>query len=795
MLCSGIASVINQIIWQRALQIFVSGGEAISAMTIVVVFLLGLGGGSMGAAVFAPRIRRPLFALAIVELLLSTINIGVIGLLGHDWSWSAPRLYGLAVQTGLALPLVYASASAVVLTVPCFLMGTTVAFASEGAQRQLGVTESRFVTIVIVLNTIGAMFGALLAGFVLLPVYGQRNGLLAAVACNLAASALAFIICRARTPTAGDWKQIATPSLNSISLTPRYEDWIGMGLGVFALSFEMYLLRLAIQEFAALPYTFAAVLCAYLASWSVGVLISRRLRAPLFSILLLSAISVWAVMIGLSGHSLLEYAARGSLPCVAFGMAFGELASRVSDSWGNDVGRFYGWNTIGSCLGVVGTVLIGYEYAPQWTALFLIAGYSLLTIIEVSVHRTAFLGTFKFPIATILLLVGCWSFSGSVYFLAAIIILASAMMLSVVSGEDRSLSFHQIVVAMAVVLLTQLFFEKLITVLVGTAVLFWLQRHRILTDRGPSRLVTQICMGLMGLMLVTLLIWSLPMLNSLRPKKGKYFGRQGILEVKPQGLYWDGLWHSQFSDGQNHIGTKNWLMAANPLVAHPAAENLDTLVIGLASGITARTLAISDRVRRVDAYEINAKLSKLFEDYPEGCLNVATNPKVQIYYEDGRTGLAIRKKQYDLITQAPLYLKQAGSSALLSVEYMRLVKRRLRDDGIFCVYCRGTDAQAKVVRRTAKEVFPYTESCGNGYMILASGQPIVFDAERIDAFAAGSADQFDRELQQYGTDTLAMQLDRPRLASGVSQILVTDDHPIVEYPEILERLTSPQPVQ
>lgn len=789
MLFSGIASVINQIIWQRALQVWVSGGEAVSAMTVVVVFLLGLGGGAMLAATFAPRIRRPLLALGLVELTLSVINIGVIGLLAHDWTSSAPLLHGVAIKTGIALPLVYAFVSAIVLTIPCFLMGTTVALASEGAQRQLGVTESRFVTIVIVLNTMGAMVGALLGGFVLLPVYGQRIGLLAAVACNFGAAALAFAIARSQSRTVTASSDVAKTSSTSISLVPRYEDWVGMGLGVFALSFEMYLLRLAVQRFAALPYTFAAVLCVYLASWSVGVLISRRLRAPLFLTLLASAIAVWATMMGLSGQSLFEYAARGSLPCVAFGMAFGELASRVSDSWGNDVGRFYGWNTFGSCLGVIATVLIGYEFAPHWTALALITGYSILTAIEIKVHRPAFLNAWAIQIGTAALLVGCWAFSGAPFFLVAFIALVCALVLAAIEDGNHVHSTQEFVVSVALVLVAQLFLGELLTICIGLALLLWLLRHRLSIQRPPSRLVNQICVGLLGVMLISLVVWSTPLLDRLRPKKGTYFGRQGILEVKPEGLFWDGLWHSQLSDGHNHIGTNNWLMAANPLVAQSSSNDLDTLVIGLASGITARTLAISSRVRSVDAYEINAKLSQLFEDYPDGCLNVATNPKIQILYEDGRAGLAIREKKYDLITQAPLYLKQAGSSALLSLEYMRLVKRRLNDNGIFCIYCRGTDAQAQVVRRTAAAVFPYTESCGSGYMILASNQPIVFSADRITSFLEKYSDEFSEELRAYGASKLAAQLDRPRLPSGESPILVTDDHPIVEYPDILDRLT------
>ncbi len=43
---SGVASIINQVVWQRALKIYLAGSEAVSAMIVVLVFMLGLGVGS-----------------------------------------------------------------------------------------------------------------------------------------------------------------------------------------------------------------------------------------------------------------------------------------------------------------------------------------------------------------------------------------------------------------------------------------------------------------------------------------------------------------------------------------------------------------------------------------------------------------------------------------------------------------------------------------------------------------------------------------------------------------------------
>src|SRR5690606_22645554 len=182
-----------------------------------------------------------------------------------------------------------------------------------------------------------------------------------------------------------------------------------------------------------------------------------------------------------------------------------------------------------------------------------------------------------------------------------------------------------------------------------------------------------------------------------------------------------------------HVGTNNWLLGMVPLLAHGGGSGLDVLVVGLGTGITVNTLAQFPQVREVDVYEINPSLNQVLQDFPDGTLRVADNLKVDIKWGDGRTGMALNPKQYDVITQQPMYLMQAGSSILLSREYMQLVKQRLKPGGVFAIYCNsmGNFGQAAVVRRTADAVFDYCESFGEGYMLLVSDSPIAYSKEKL----------------------------------------------------------------
>jgi spermidine synthase len=274
-----------------------------------------------------------------------------------------------------------------------------------------------------------------------------------------------------------------------------------------------------------------------------------------------------------------------------------------------------------------------------------------------------------------------------------------------------------------------------------------------------------------------------------------YYGRDGVIGVHQQtrDMFWDGLWHSQLSDGQDHVGTKNWYLATCPVFAHSTGEIEDVCVIGLGLGITAGTLAKLDSVHTVDAYEFNHTLKDIYQEYRSGTLGLADNPKINVLWQDARSGLSLRDKKYDVIQTQPLYLKQAGSSLLNSREFFELISSRLKPGGVFCLYSNGEPQQAFAIRQTAAQVFRGRESFLNGYLLVLSNEPIAINEDDL-ARRLASNDPLWREIAAYeltrdAAGVLAL-LDRPTLPWGDGQLLVTDDRPIVEYPEFLRREVS-----
>ncbi len=283
-------------------------------------------------------------------------------------------------------------------------------------------------------------------------------------------------------------------------------------------------------------------------------------------------------------------------------------------------------------------------------------------------------------------------------------------------------------------------------------------------------------------------------LSFLSPDVKVYYGRDGVIGVRQQtgDMFWDGLWHSQLTDGTSHVGTNNWFLATCPVMAHATGEIEDACVIGLGLGITAGTLAKLDTVRTVDAYEFNHTLQDIYAEYREGTLGLADNPKINLLWEDARSGLSLREKKYDVIQTQPLYLKQAGSSLLNSKEFFQLVSRRLKRYGVFCLYSNGEPQQAFAIRQTAAEVFAGRETFMNGYLLVLSNEPLRIDegglARRM-AQRLALGDPLWREIAHYertrDAAAILQVLDRPPLPWGDGRLVVTDDRPLVEYPAFL----------
>ena len=194
---SGAAALAYEVIWTRELSI-VLGSTTYALSSMLATFMLGLAVGGLLGGKIADRSARPLVWLAACE-----IGIGALGLAGTLLIRIMPAAY-LALYRAVHLaPIAYYAVQiglcSLVMLGPTVLMGMTFPLVTRvvvGSFEEVGGAVGRAYGA----NTLGAVAGSLLTGFVLIPALGLRGATCGAAAANLAIGLLFAV--RSRAPGA-----------------------------------------------------------------------------------------------------------------------------------------------------------------------------------------------------------------------------------------------------------------------------------------------------------------------------------------------------------------------------------------------------------------------------------------------------------------------------------------------------------------------------------------------------------------------------------------------------------------
>ena len=167
-----------------------------------------------------------------------------------------------------------------------------------------------------------------------------------------------------------------------------------------------------------------------------------------------------------------------------------------------------------------------------------------------------------------------------------------------------------------------------------------------------------------------------------------------------------------------------YLLAHLPLLARP--ESKDIFVLGFGSGVTAGALLghpVSG-VTVAENCEPVLRAGKFFAPWNRGVL---TNRLARIVGEDARTLLKLGPQRYDVIISEPSNPWMVGVGSVFSREFYELCASRLKEGGImtqwFHVY-EMHDGIVELVFNTFAKVFPHLEiwDPGTGDLILLGSQ-------------------------------------------------------------------------
>src|SRR5687768_7042595 len=181
---SGIAGLIYQVLWLRRLSL-IFGVTVYAASTVLAAFMAGL---AIGSALSSRVLRKgisPLTAFGIAEIL-----VGVTGLLSPLLLDSASTLYSALYRAGsdslTVLTVARLVSSFAILALPTAMMGITLPLLSAA------VATPSSIGLLYAVNTLGAMTGTLLSGFILIPAIGIQNAFLLAASLNVVVGVIAI---------------------------------------------------------------------------------------------------------------------------------------------------------------------------------------------------------------------------------------------------------------------------------------------------------------------------------------------------------------------------------------------------------------------------------------------------------------------------------------------------------------------------------------------------------------------------------------------------------------------------
>jgi len=682
-LASGCAALIYEVVWLHLLRLVI-GASSLSVGIVLASFMGGMFAGSFGFAKWVPRTRNPLRVYAALEL-----GIGLCGLLMPLVLPVVRSVYADVAGHGPLGIALRALIAAIFLLPPTAMMGATL---PAVARRYPNTIAGRSgLASLYAANTLGAVAGCLLSGFVLLALFDVWVATVAAVAINLAIAFVAYRIAGrtaevAAPPTAAEVESggtLQTPppaAASPITSSARSgrQVYLAAALsGLTALGAQVLWTRLLTLLFGATVYAFSIILAVFLGGLGIGAVIAARviargtdpLRALAATQLALAPALLWSA--GLLADVLpysspatmtpvgtlhvlhLLRAIEVMLPAaILWGMSFPfALAAVEHEDPSRATGRVYAANTVGS---IIGSLAISFWAIPKLgshnSAQLLIAAAAVSGAALVPVFLRPWVRGLGPQLGAALLTLGIGAGCAALAPGVSGVFLAHGRAIWSIDARDR---------------------------------------YPYISEGAASTVAVHIA-----------------------PDGSQHFHVAGRVEA---------------STNQADMRLQRLLGHLSAL-AHPKPKRV--LVVGLGAGVTAGALVLHPEVERLVICEIEPRVAGAARLFSHENYGVLDDPRVEVVYDDARHYLATTDERFDVITSDPIHPWVRGNSVLFSREYYEIVKARLAPDGIATQWVPLYDTSEEAIRiqmRTFLSAFPNgsvwnSSAAGRGYDVVLLGR-------------------------------------------------------------------------
>lgn len=751
-------------IWMRMLT-FTFGSTTLAVSTALAAFMAGLALGSAVLGKLADRIKNHVRAYVILEIL-----IGLYGITTLFTLTNLDKIYGL-LWTSLSGDFYLLTAARftlafIVIGVGAFLMGGTLPVISRIIIKEKDSIGEQFGSIYAV-NTFGAVFGVLLAGYYLIPSIGLRGGIGIAAFINLAIAAyFLFYFRRSQNITTSPPSKSPPPLVGKAGMGEK------AGMGVEQPRIQTFLvIAFAVTGFASLAcqvlwtkslaliigssvYAFTIMLATFLFGIAAGSMIMVRLFDRVkqrqyfwfgiiqiglaFSVLLgallignlpllFLALTKW-VPHNFFGIQLVEFSVAflAMLPSTllmgaAFPLVCRIYSGNVIADLGTRIGFIYAVNTLGAVTGA------------------LAAGFILIPTIGTQ-------ATFK-------ILAGLYLLIGLVFLLYG---MANRKKWGWIAGGGA---------VVAGVLAT---------------VLSPVWNPILMNSNFPYLLKT--------------LIDNPQVIDKILAGKAVYTDEDISGSVMVNQMY-DGslsLSVSGHSEGGTYPADMNAQIeqAVLPALIHKGPKKV--LLVGLGAGITLGSVLQVEGIEQVDLLEISSGAVKANHFFAQDNNHALEDKRVNVIVDDGRHFLAHTPKKYDLIIIAPSYSWVSGTANIFTQEFYKLARERLAPEGLFVAWFHLysiTPVDIKRYIKTFNSVFPETSlwlaSSNFELIVMGSEKPLTVDYASIQQKLKYQKLAFElaRITRPVPESIIGLYLMAGKAVAeyAADAEINTDNHPVMEF--------------
>ncbi len=682
---SGCAALVYEVVWYQMLQLTI-GSTSVSLGVLLATYMGGLCIGSL----WLPRLKwsgHPLHLYAGLEA-----GIGILAALVQLSLPLLNRIYFAGAEHGLESMLLRGLLASVCMLAPTVLMGASLPAVVRWVEtRQFGTGVATW-GFLYGGNTLGAVFGCLIAGFYLLRVYDMATTTYIAVALNLVIAAVSWFIGNSTPVSEATAESVAEEEAEFV--TPEASVWpvyltIAIS-GATALGAEIVWTRLLGMLLLATVYVFSIILAVFLTGLAIGsaagsallkkikpqaalgwcqILLALGMFWTAYTIVntlpfwtddVLTTKDAWH-MYGLD----LKRCIFAILPATLFWGASFPLACAAVAGKGREAGRLaggiYAANTLGGIVGALGVSLVLIPWIGSQDTervLLMLAALSGAVALAPTMRKS----------------------TGGIYALVACLVVAGLLTWDIDPIPGELIAYGR----------------------------------RMAGNKGQSEIL-YVKEGRNSSVAISR--WN---------NGAVYVNVNGHVEATTE------IYDMKLQRMVGHL----------PALLHPNPKSV--LGIGFGAGVSAGTFTRYPGIEKITVCEIEPVIpptsTRFFGDQD---YRVALNPKTHIVFDDARHYLLTTTDKFDIIASDPLDVFVKGTAALYSKEYFLSVKQHLNPGGMFTLYVPLYETDEPTIKSELKtffEAFPYGSVWANlrdgeGYDMVFMGQlePLKIDLDKVQA--------------------------------------------------------------